>query len=178
MWYCNCPGDSEEFAEIMTDIEGHRHRSTLPPGKIRPGVWANQQAKGQKLLAAPVKELVDKIKVPFVTAVHEFQAPRARFLDDKLLLVGDALALFRPHIAQATNQCATDCLLLEKVLNGDKKMSQWEKEVMQYAHITRMWSNVFGTQRLSEYWVYLYHKFRYHVAVLAQRWGFSSFNIW
>ena len=172
VWYYNCSDDSKEFAEIMTDVEGHRHRSTLPPGKIRPEVWAKQQAKGRQLLAAPIRELVEIIKVPFVTAVRDFRAPQACFLDGKLLLVGDALSLFRPHIAQSTNQSATDCLLLEKVLKGDMETSQWEKEVIQYAHITRLQSNVFGTKRLAGYWVYLYHALRYHVAVVAQRWGF------
>ena len=172
VWYYNCSEESKEFAEIMTDVEGHRHRSTLPPGKMRPEVWAKQQAKGRQLLAAPVKELVEKIKVPFVTAVSDFQAPQACFLDDKLLLVGDALALFRPHTAQSTNQSATDSLLLEKVLKGDMETSQWEKEVMQYAHITRLRSNVIGSKRLAGYWVYLYHAIRYRLAALAQRWGF------
>ncbi|KAK0515469.1 hypothetical protein JMJ35_001503 [Cladonia borealis] len=172
VWYYNCSGDSKEFAEIMTDVDGHRHRSTLPPGKIRPEVWARQQAKGRQLLAAPVRELVEIIKVPFVTAVSDFRAPQACFLDSKLLLVGDALSLFRPHIAQSTNQSATDCLLLEKVFTGDMEISQWEKEVMQYAHMTRLQSNVFGTKRMSGYWVYLYHAFRYRVAAVAKRWGF------
>ena len=156
----------------MTDVDGHRHRSTLPPGKIRPEVWARQQAKGRQLLAAPVRELVEIIKVPFVTAVSDFRAPQACFLDSKLLLVGDALSLFRPHIAQSTNQSATDCLLLEKVFTGDTEISQWEKEVMKYAHMTRLQSNVFGTKRMSGYWVYLYHAVRYRVAVVAQWWGF------
>ncbi|MCJ1429272.1 hypothetical protein MMC29_007185 [Sticta canariensis] len=34
VWYYNCPETSKEFADIMTDSDGHRHRTTLPPGKI------------------------------------------------------------------------------------------------------------------------------------------------
>ncbi|KAK0506881.1 hypothetical protein JMJ35_010581 [Cladonia borealis] len=40
VWYCNCPEDSSEFKNAMTDIDGHFHRSTLPPGKMREDVWA------------------------------------------------------------------------------------------------------------------------------------------
>jgi hydroxymethylglutaryl-CoA reductase len=39
--------------------------------------------------------------------------------DGKLLLVGDALAQFRPHVGSSTNQAALDALLLEKVLKGE-----------------------------------------------------------
>ncbi len=156
----------------MTDVDGRRHRSTLPPGKIRPEIWAKQQAYGQGLLAPPVKELVDKIESPFVTAISDFESPRACFFDNKLILVGDALALFRPHTAQSTNQSATDCLLLEKVLKGDMEISQCERKMRQYAHITRLHSNVFGTERLAGYWVKLYHAMRHRLGVAAQRWGF------
>ena len=133
----------------MTDVDGHRHRSTVPPGKMRPEVWAKQQAHGRSVLAAPVKELVDKITSPFVTAISDFQAPQASFFDGRLLLVGDALSLFRPHIAQSTNQAATDCMFLRKVLQGEMNFPEWEKEVMQYAHLTRMRSNLVGTETLS-----------------------------
>ena len=108
---------------------------------------------------------------PFVTVISDYQAPQASFFGDHLLLVGDALALFQPHIAQSTNQAATDCMLLEKVPKGEMDFPEWEKQVMQYAHITRMRSNVVGTQNLSGYLVWLYHDIRYRVAVAAQRWG-------
>ena len=172
VWYYNCPGNSREFVDIMTDIDGHRHRSTVPPGKIRPEVWAKQQAYGRRFLAAPVKELVDKITSPFVTAISDCQAPRASFFANKLLLVGDALALFRPHIAQSTNQAATDCMLLEQTLRGKMDFSEWEKQVTRYAHLTRLRSNVVGTQILSGSLTWLYHEIRYRIAVVAQRWGF------
>ena len=172
VWYYNCPDNSQEFTDIMTDIDGHRHRSTVPPGKIRPEVWAKQQAHGRRVLAAPVKELVDKITSLFVTAISDSQAPRASFFANKLLLVGDALALFRPHIAQSTNQAATHCMLLEKTLIGEMDFSEWEKQVMHYAHLTRLRSNVVGSQNLSGFLTWLYHEIRYRIAVVAQRWGF------
>ena len=156
----------------MTDVDGVQHRGTVPPGKIRPEVWTKQQAHSQDILAAPIKELVNKINRPFTTAISDFQAPQASFFANKLLLVRDALALFRPHIAQSINQAATDCMLLEKVMRGEMDVPEWEKQVMQYAHLTRMRSNVVGTKTLSGYLVWLYHEIRYRIAVAAQRWGF------
>ena len=74
---------------------------------------------------------MDKITDPFVTAISDFQAPQASFSANKFLLVGDTLALFRPHIAQSINQAAIDCMLLEKVLKGKIDFSEWEKQVTQ-----------------------------------------------
>jgi 2-polyprenyl-6-methoxyphenol hydroxylase-like FAD-dependent oxidoreductase len=54
----------------------------------------------------------------FVTAISDCISPQASFYDGKLFLVGDALALFRPHVAQSTNQSVLHCLLLEKLLQG------------------------------------------------------------
>ena len=156
----------------MTDRDGNRHRSTLPPGKIRLEVWAKYKILGEKTFAAPVKEIISSITEPFVTAISDFESPRARFFNDKLLLVGDALTLFRPHLAQSTNQAATDCLLLEKVVSGQMNVAEWEKQVLQYAHLTRLRNNVVGTRHLSGPLVWLYYLLRYLLAVIAQRFGF------
>lgn len=43
----------------------------------------------------------------------------AALFDSKVLLVGDALFLFRPNIAFSTYQAAFDCLELEKCLKGE-----------------------------------------------------------
>ena len=89
----------------------------------------------------------------FITAIGDFQAAKTSFFDKKPLLVGDAIALLRSHIAQSTNQAATDCLLSEKVLGGDIDMLEWEKKLMQYAHLRRLRSNVVGTEHLAGYLV-------------------------
>ena len=171
VWYYNCPENSEEFANIMTDKDGYRHRRTLPLGKIRPEVWAKQQAYAERTFAPPMKELVSNIVDPFVTAISDYEAPRASFFDGKLLLVGDALALFRPHLAASTNQAATHCLLLEQVLKGDTTLANWEKQVLQHAHLTRLKSTALGTRHLSGTMAGLYHMLRYILAMVAQSIG-------
>ena len=89
----------------------------------------------------------------FITATGDFQAAKASFFDKKLLFVGDGIALFRSHIAQSTDQAATDCLSSEKVLGGDVDMLKWEKKLVQYAHLRRLRSNAVGTKHLAGYLV-------------------------
>lgn len=155
----------------MTDVDGHLHRSTVPPGKMRADVWARQCAYGNETLAPPFKELVNKITQPFITAVSDYAAPRASYFDGKLILVGDALALFRPHVGSSTNQCAMDCLLLEQVLEGRISLSEWERRVTLHANVTRLWSIAWGTYYMSQYPTYLLNEMRYRLGLAARWWA-------
>ena len=168
-WYYNLPANSQDFADAMTDIYGHRHRNTLPMGKLSEAAWAKQRAYGNKVLAPPLVELLNKITQPFLTAVSDTIAPQASFFDGKLLLVGDALALFRPHIAASTNQAALNCLLLEKVLKGEMEISSWESQVMKYARSNWLRSITWGTYYQSGYPSYLLSEMWYRLELARQR---------
>lgn len=170
VWYCNCPENSSDFKNAMTDVDGHFHRSTLPPGKMREDVWTRQRAYGDRVLAPPFKELVNNITQPFITAISDYAAPQASYFDGKLLLVGDALSLFRPHVGSSTNQCAMNCLLLEKVLEERMSLSEWERRVTLYAHVTWLWSIAWVSYYMSWYPSYLLNEMRYRVAFAARRW--------
>ena len=128
----------------MTDNDGHRYRNTLPPGKMRPEIWHKQKSYAQSVLARPFAELVGKTTQPFISSVSDNIVPRASFFGGKLLLVGEALALFRPHIALSANQAAVDCLLLKKALEGEITMKEWERRALNYGARTRLLSILTG----------------------------------
>ncbi|KAM0796204.1 hypothetical protein BDR22DRAFT_918901 [Usnea florida] len=144
VWYANCPSSSPDYAAIMTDNDGHQHHNTLPPGKMRQEVWYQQKSYAQSVLARPFAELVEKTTLPFISSISDTIVPRASFFDGRLLLVGEALALFRPHIALSANQAAVDCLLLKRALEGDITMTEWERGVLNYGARTRLLSVLMG----------------------------------
>ena len=86
----------------MTDTDGHRHRTTLPKGKMRPEVWERQLNHIRRIFPPLLVELPEKIKEPFVSIISDISSKRAAFFNGRLLLVGDALAQLRPHIGQGT----------------------------------------------------------------------------
>ena len=130
----------------MTDIDGEQHHRTVPFGKVRPSVW--QQTCSNQRFPAPIMDLVNIIDTPFVTAISDCLAPTSSFFNGKIFLVGDALALFRPHAAQSTNQCALHCLLLEKLLQQDITIEAYEEEVMSFANSTLLRSRAIGSKYL------------------------------
>ena len=138
VWYCNYPQDSEEYRELMTDSDGHRHHTTLPVGKMRPEIWDQQKAYARRILPPQFAELVEKTKQPFIQAITDVLSPRNSFFDGKVLLVGDAVAGFRPHTAASTSQAAFDALVLDELISGAIDNARWQEKTMDYArHMQR-----------------------------------------
>lgn len=115
----------------MTDVDGVIHHTQLPPGKVRPEVWKKQNdlASRPGLFAPPYLEVIEKVDTPFLHQITDYCSPRASFAGGKVLLVGDAATLLRPHIAYSTNQSAYHTLLTEKLLKGDLTTEEWNYQV-------------------------------------------------
>jgi 2-polyprenyl-6-methoxyphenol hydroxylase-like FAD-dependent oxidoreductase len=133
VWYCNYPADSEVYHDLMTDSDGHHHHFTLPVGKIQLRLVEQQKQHAAEVLSPQFAELVQNTRTPFVQAITDVLSPQTSFMDGKLLLVGDAVAGFRPHTAASTNQATYHALLLEKVFGGEMEMREAQEAIMQYA---------------------------------------------
>ena len=144
VWYYNCPEGTPELEENMTDIDGHKHRNTLPVGKMRPEVWAKLKAQAAEALEPSFLELANKTTEPFISRVRDCASPQASFFDGRVLLVGEALTLMRPHTGMSFSHAAVNCLLLQKVFQGEMSVADWEREVLQYAERKKMQSMVLG----------------------------------
>lgn len=135
---------SDDSREIFTDISGKRHLTTIPRGKMQPSVWAKKRNQGTGNLSKPFAELVEKTTDPFISAIRDCAASKAVFYDGKLILVGDAFSLFRPHNASSTNQAAMQALGLAEVFQGKSDLSEWESNSIEHAKKTSAISLAFA----------------------------------
>jgi 2-polyprenyl-6-methoxyphenol hydroxylase-like FAD-dependent oxidoreductase len=147
VWYWNYAQESQALKEVMTDINLTVHSNTVPSGLVRPEVWDRHLATNLDAVAAPFAEVISMCKKPFVTKVNDALTDKAIFFDGHLVLVGDALATYRPHLALATEQVAGHCLDLGKVWHGEMTLQQWERKACVQAK--RIWlasraAGVFG----------------------------------
>ncbi|KAF8855488.1 hypothetical protein BDZ45DRAFT_793273 [Acephala macrosclerotiorum] len=133
VWYYNYPADSQEYKDLMTDTDGHFHHTTMPVGKIQDRLWTQQKEHAKEVLPAAFSELVCATKMLFVQAITDVLSPHASFFDEKLLLVGDAMAGFRPHTAASTSQAAYHALLLEQMMKDEMSNVEMLDEMMDYA---------------------------------------------
>jgi 2-polyprenyl-6-methoxyphenol hydroxylase-like FAD-dependent oxidoreductase len=117
----------------MTDIDGHFHRWTMPVGKLKPRLWARQKDYAVDILAPQFAKLVVATEQAFVQAITDVISSKVSFFDDRLLLMGDALAGFRPHTAASTSQAAYDALLLEEMMRGEMSVEEMQGEMLRYA---------------------------------------------
>jgi 2-polyprenyl-6-methoxyphenol hydroxylase-like FAD-dependent oxidoreductase len=139
VWYWNCEESSDEYKEILTDMDGNFHRFTLPTGgKMQEKVWERQKQRAKDIVAPQFAEIVESTDKPFVQAITDVEPPEkgtkvGRLLNGKAALVGDALAGFRPHTAASTSQAAFDALMLEEVFTGQMTWEEYENRVLDFA---------------------------------------------
>jgi len=146
VWYCNYVANSPAHIELMTDRDGERHHITLPPGGIRDAVWEKQKSLADDALPPQLAEIVRKTKVPFVQAITDVLPSDPVLCGGKVLLIGDALAGFRPHTASSTNQAALDAMALADFIGGDISLEIWEDKVMKYAKRVQEWGVEMGNR--------------------------------
>lgn len=138
VYYTNFPSKSldepsEELAELMTDVDGVRHRITMPPGKTDPNAWEKQSAIAKERLPPQFAEIVRGTKKPFVQAITDVISPQMDFMGGKVVLLGDALAGFRPHTVASTSQAAFDAMILADMVEGKLSWKEWKKQTIAYA---------------------------------------------
>ncbi|CAF0992094.1 unnamed protein product [Adineta steineri] len=132
-WYCNC----EDPSEILTDCDGKTHRWTLPIGKVQLKVWENQKQYATHNLPPQFAQLVHITQSPIVQVITDVLAPQATYYGGRIVLLGDALAAFRPHTGAGASQAAFHALQLwENMKNWHewmKNKSSYEDLVMEFA---------------------------------------------
>lgn len=138
VYYTNFPSQSlddpaPELAELMTDVEGTAHRITMPPGKTDPKAWEKQREIAKEKLPPQFAEIVRATKKPFVQVITDVISPTNEFMGGKVILVGDALAGFRPHTVASTSQAAFDAMILADMIEGKVSREEWKKQTMAYA---------------------------------------------
>jgi hypothetical protein len=142
-WYTN--ESPESLDEILTDrIDGHRHRNTVPAGRIRTEIWDARvkAARDDKMFAAPFLEVVEKIERPFLQVITETDPPpHAAFEDGKLLLVGEALCQLRPHTGFSSAHAAFHALCVDEYVRGRMTLNEFDDKVTRFARL-HWWQSI------------------------------------
>lgn len=134
VYYTNFPEGSAELEEIMTDKHGTRRHITMPPGMMASEAWEKQKRIAKEKLPPQFAEIVCKTQQPFVQAVTDVISPRNEYSEEgKVILIGDALAGFRPHTVASTSQACLDAMLLADRFTGKISREEWKRQTMGFA---------------------------------------------
>ncbi len=133
VYYTNFPEGSPELSEILTDKSGQRRHLTMPPGMTDPRAWEKQLRIARERLPPQFAEIVCAAKKPFVQAVTDVLSPTHEFMGGKVVLIGDALAGFRPHTVASTSQAAFDAMVYADFIDGKISREEWKRQTLGFA---------------------------------------------
>lgn len=164
LWYTNETLDALD--DILKDgIDGHRHHNIVPAGHVREDIWNSYLERAAAApFPSPLLEIITKIQRPFIQVITDHCSTSAAFEGGRVLLVGDALSLFRPHTAFSSTQAAFHALRVEDYLSGKISLAECEEEMLRYSHLhwlQSIWWGKFYQSRLAvallcglRYWFY------------------------
>lgn len=119
IWYRPTDYDGT-LPRLCTDASGHCHGISIPPPLIRPEVTARIKAEARELLAPQIAAVVERTDQIFFQAIFDLETPRMAL--GRVVLVGDAAFVARPHVGAGVTKAALDaeCLARElKAADGD-----------------------------------------------------------
>lgn len=128
VWYRDYPA-GPAFADVMTDTDGERRTSTVPPGAVRPRYLEDLHRTADERLAPILAEVVHKADDILIQAIFDLECPRVAF--GRICLIGDAAFVARPHLAAGQAKACADAWALRDSVAGhagdvEAALSAWE----------------------------------------------------
>ena len=146
VWYRRvAPG--APLAELLTDRDGRRHAFSLPPGALGEAARQELREAAHRLLAPSLRALVLATPDPFVQAIQDLQVSRMVF--GRVLLLGDAAFVPRPHTAGSSAKAAANALALALALQARPDdlataLSHWQRSQLRQGLAMTDWGMEIG----------------------------------
>jgi 2-polyprenyl-6-methoxyphenol hydroxylase-like FAD-dependent oxidoreductase len=118
VWYH--PVTEATLQDLCTDANGKCHGVAIAPQWIRAEGLEEMRALSRRLFAPQIADTVERVKQPFFQAIFDCAAPC--IAQGRVVLLGDAAFVGRPHSGMGTTKAALDAQYLIDALiaaNGD-----------------------------------------------------------
>jgi 2-polyprenyl-6-methoxyphenol hydroxylase-like FAD-dependent oxidoreductase len=113
VWYR--PVDFENtLPKLCTDSEGRRHGFSIPPSLIRSDVVRELKTTAERLFSPSIARIIARANQPLFQAIFDLECPRIAF--GRVVLLGDAAFVARPHVAAGVTKAALDAECLAAAL--------------------------------------------------------------
>jgi 2-polyprenyl-6-methoxyphenol hydroxylase-like FAD-dependent oxidoreductase len=127
VWYR--VADERLLADIMTDRAGKPRGYAIPEGLLADRWIAYLHRDAVNLLPPPFREVVEATAQPFAQAIRDLASDH--MVAGRVVIIGDAAAIPRPHTAASTSKAAANALALVDELQSSPNdvsaaLSRWE----------------------------------------------------
>ena len=127
VWYWNVL--EAALSVVMTGCDGKIRDFSVPPGQMRQELIAEQNRIAEELFCPQFLALWRATREPFAQPILDLAVPRMR--RDRIVIVGDAAFIPRPHTAASTSKAAANARALGEALavnqlDIDSALQEWE----------------------------------------------------
>jgi len=116
--------------DLCTDAQGCCHGVSIPPPLVRQELVDGLLGQAQASLAPQVATVMQRASRPFLQPIWDLESPRIVF--GRVVLVGDAAFVARPHVATGVSKVALDTQYLVDALaqegDIDAALAHYAKE--------------------------------------------------
>lgn len=128
VWYR--VADEQTLEQIMIDREGRPRGSAIPEGGLADRWIEHLHREAAALLPLPFHEVVEATSQPFAQAIRDLASDH--MVSGRVIILGDAASIPRPHTAASTSKAASNALSLASALKAfpddlAKALARWEK---------------------------------------------------
>lgn len=129
VWYRTA--DEAQLRAIMTDKDGRDRGFSLPEGSLAPARREALYQEASLLLPPPFRAVVQATEAPFAQAIRDFAVEE--MVNGRVVLLGDAAFVPRPHTAASTSKAARNAIDLAAMLRAmpddiDGALARWQPE--------------------------------------------------
>lgn len=133
VWYR--VADTALLGEIMTDRQGRQRGYSIPEGQLAHRWKTHLLHDAEALLPPQFRSIVEATKEPFAQAIRDLASDH--MVDGRVLILGDAAAIPRPHTAASTSKAAANALALTDALQAmpndvEGALRRWEPAQIHY----------------------------------------------
>ena len=119
--------DQNALDRFLVDKYGKKHEYSVPPNRTDSNLIVEMLESASTELPHFFSNLINKSKAPFVSPVYDILTDR--FSTGRVVLVGDAAAVARPHVGMGVTKALLDCVALhnklEKISNIEEALSDY-----------------------------------------------------
>jgi 2-polyprenyl-6-methoxyphenol hydroxylase-like FAD-dependent oxidoreductase len=99
---------------MCTDASGRHHEYSIAPPLIREEVILAMRRDAESVMPPPFLDVLRRIERPFFTPIYDHASPRMAF--GRVVLIGDAASVGRPHMGFGVSKAAEDARALADAL--------------------------------------------------------------
>jgi 2-polyprenyl-6-methoxyphenol hydroxylase-like FAD-dependent oxidoreductase len=128
LWYLKAaPG--AELDAVLTDNKGRRRENSISPGAMTKDQDAAFRKFAEERINPAFLELIHQTDEVFVQSILDLKVPKMVF--NRVMLIGDAAFIPRPHTAGSTAKAAKNAVTLARVMADhfdiDEGLRLWEQ---------------------------------------------------